>query len=65
MPLTHKLVCLTVPNLGVLVVLLHVSPELEVVVPTEVVKLLLVTCVERVECLPPSRHGEGGTEVSI
>lgn len=52
-------------SLGVLVELLLVSLEFQEVVLTEVVRLLLVTCVVRVECLLQLRFGEGGTDKSI
>lgn len=64
MPLCLMLVCNTQLNHGVLVELLLVFPELLDLVLTEVVKLHSVTCVERDECLPPSRPGEDGTEES-
>jgi hypothetical protein len=44
---------------------LLVFPEFLDPVPTEPVKPLSVTCVEKVECLLPSKPGEDGTEKSI
>jgi hypothetical protein len=63
-PSILRLVCNIQLNHGVQVELLPEFPELLDLVHTEVVKLLLVTCVERVECLLPLRYGEDGTEES-
>ena len=50
-----------VPNHGVLVVLSHVFHVFVVVVPTDPVRVLLVTCAVGVTCLLPLRCTEGGT----
>jgi len=52
-------------NLGVLVVLLHVSPVLLEEVLIVPVRELLVTCAEVVECLVRSVPGEDGTARSF
>ena len=48
-------------NHGVLVVLSHVFHVFVVVVPTDPVRVLLVTCAVEVTCLLPLRCTEGGT----
>jgi len=57
-----KLVCNTQPNLGEPVEPLPVFPEFLDLVPTELVKPLSVTCVEKVECSLPLKSTEDGTE---
>lgn len=55
----------TQPNLGELVEPLLVFPEFLDLVPTELVKPLSVTCVEKVECSLPLKPTEDGTEKLI
>ena len=55
----------TQPNPGVQVELLLEFQELEDLVPQEVDREPLVTCVEREECLPHSKPIEDGTERPI
>jgi len=65
MELKEKPVCNTLPNLGEPVEPLPVFPEFLDPVPTELVKPLSVTCVEKVECSLPSKPTEDGIEKSI
>jgi len=58
----EKPVCNTQPNHGELVELLLVFPEFPDQEPIELVKPLLVICVEKVECSHPSKFTEDGIE---
>ena len=60
-PFSTKQVLNTPPNPGVQEEPSLVFQESQVLVPPELVKPLLVTCAERLECLLPSRSGENGT----